>query len=107
MAKVKSTAPSKARSRKPAQPKNQSNPRLLRPGNLPDLAAILRALVEAHALISVAHRAIAASDDHDAEERVLRAGVNALDAVYNQVDAAEVQLAHFRRKHTSSVGGAS
>ena len=74
---------------------------------LPDLTETLHAFVEALALVTVAHRVIAESDGHGPEEYVLRMGVNALDAVYNRLDEAAIQITHFRDKKAGASRGAS
>lgn len=100
MATRDSTAP-KAHSRKPARRKRRPV------AKLPDLEPILSALFDANALVSVAMSALAASNHSDLEETVLRVGVNRLQSVYDQLDAANVQLAQIRTKHAGTVGGAS
>jgi hypothetical protein len=113
MASVKSTAPSKARSRKPARrkpaPKPPSRSRRGRwPGHqLPDLSAILFAFRDAQALMTVAHAVVVRSYHYGPEERVLRMGVDALQAVYRQLEEADLQLARFQKKNARALRGAS
>ena len=73
---------------------------------LPDLDAILAALFEAHALVSVAVSALAANNHCDLEETVLQMGVDALDVVYDRLDSATVQLALFQEKNAKVRGAA-
>ena len=75
------TAP-KAHSRKPARRKPAPKaPHRRQATALPDLTAILEALFDANALVSVAQSALAASNRNDLEETVLLMGVNALEVI--------------------------
>lgn len=58
----------------------------------PDLAAILHAFSEALALVSCAYIAVSRRNDYADEEPVLRMGRDALLKVYNDLDAADLQL---------------
>jgi hypothetical protein len=61
---------------------------------LPDLHAILTRFGHGLALVNVARRSLEAQELRGAgqEETVLRTGLAALDAVYNEIDAADCQL---------------
>ena len=74
---------------------------------LPHISAILDAFNHALALVTVAHQVIAEDDDRGPEAYVLRIGVKALDAVYNRLDKADVQITRFSDESTSAPGGAS
>jgi hypothetical protein len=77
------------------RPKSRKRTRRTRPStSLPDLRAILSAYGDARALVSVAHTAML-EGNYGPEEHVLRMGVAALKAVYDQLDKAEMQLARF------------
>jgi hypothetical protein len=62
---------------------------------MPDFPAILRRYLDARALVTVASRSLEQQEGGNSspESTVLRAGVAALDRVYNEVDAATI---HFR-----------
>jgi hypothetical protein len=95
------------RSRRKPVPKSQSNPHRRRHSKkLPDLAAILYALFEARALISVAHKAILQGDDYGPEESALRMGVAALASVYDRFDSAAGQIARFKYRNAKASRGA-
>ena len=101
-----STAP-KAHSRKPARRKPAPKaPHRRQATALPDLTAILEALFDANALVSVARASLAASDSGDLEETVLQMGVDALRSVYEQLDVAAGELSRFQEKNARG-GGAS
>jgi hypothetical protein len=74
--------------------------------SVPDLTAILSAYGDARALVSVAHTAML-EGNYGPEEHVLRLGVTALDAIYDQLDKAEMQLARFRKANAKARRGAS
>ncbi|MDA8349431.1 MAG: hypothetical protein M0038_11615 [Pseudomonadota bacterium] len=61
---------------------------------VPDVHAIMARLGRAQALITVAQRSLEADDRMDAypEAVVLKTGLAALDAVYDELDAADRQL---------------
>jgi hypothetical protein len=81
MAVANRTAPSKARIRKPARRKLAHKP-------LPDLHGILDRFCCALSVVTVSQMAIQASDQLAREECVLRQGIAALDAVYEELDLA-------------------
>jgi hypothetical protein len=74
--------------------------------SVPDLSAILSAYGDARSLVSVAYIAVAQSN-YGPEEHVLRLGVTALDAIYDQLDKAEMQLARFRESNARARRGTS
>jgi hypothetical protein len=100
MASVKSTAPSKAHARATARRKPAPKP-------LPDLSDILDALRDAQALVSTAHAVVVRGDHYGPEERVLRMGVDALQAVYRRLDEADLELARFHKKAARAARGAA
>jgi len=61
---------------------------------VPDVHAIMARLGRAQALITVAQRSLEADDRMDSypEAVVLKTGLAALDAVYDELDAADRQL---------------
>jgi hypothetical protein len=83
MAVANRTAPSKARIRKPVRPRRK-------PAHqpLPDLHGILDRFCCALSVVTVSQMAIQASDQLAREECVLRQGIAALDAVYEELDLA-------------------
>jgi hypothetical protein len=60
----------------------------------PDLSAILHRFSDALALASVAYRSLEAQEipNTSQEVTVLRAALDALDSVYNDIDATEASL---------------
>lgn len=84
MAAAKSTRPKSGRSRASCPRKPL----------LPDLDALLHRLGESIALIALAHRSLEAQERVGTaqEAAVLKAGIAALDEVYNDLDAAAGQL---------------
>ena len=81
MAVANRTAPSKARIRKPARRKPAHQP-------LPDLHGILDRFCCALSVVTVSQIAIGANDQMAREDCVLRQGIAALDAVYEELDVA-------------------
>jgi hypothetical protein len=83
MAVANRTVPSKARIRKPVRPRRK-------PAHqpLPDLHGILDRFCCALSVVTVTQMAIQASDQLAREECVLRQGISALDAVYEELDVA-------------------
>ena len=81
MAVANRTAPSKARIRKPARRKPAHQP-------LSDLHGILDRFCCALSVVTVSQIAIGASDQMAREDCVLRQGIAALDAVYEELDVA-------------------
>jgi hypothetical protein len=81
MATANRTAPSKARIRKPARRKPAHQP-------LPDLHGILDRFCCALSVVTVSQIAIGPSDQLAREDCVLRQGIAALDAVYEELDLA-------------------
>jgi len=71
----------------------------------PDLTAILDSFSDAAALVSVAAKVVASSSYSGPESSVLRLGVEALNKVYDQLDAADTALHHFLKKHAVAKGG--
>jgi hypothetical protein len=61
---------------------------------IPDVPAILRRYLDALALVTVASRSLEQQEGGNSspESTVLRAGIAALDRVYNEVDAAAIHL---------------
>ena len=103
---ARSVHPKKANSAEKVGRKNSATSKSRKADNsLPDLTEILHAFVDALALVTVAHRSIA-EGDYGPEEYVLRMGVQALDAVYNRFDRAELQITRFREKNAGTARGA-
>ena len=67
-----------------------------KPPDLPELHLILYRLHDALALVTVAHVALSESDATDElvgqAGIVLRQGITALNAAYNELDAADIQI---------------
>lgn len=100
--KPKSTRTSRGRSvrtspkscRNPSYPKSTKVVHKSKPkrAKVPDLATILHAFSEALALVTCVYIAISRRHDYADEEPVLRMGRDALLKVYNDLDAADLQL---------------
>ncbi len=79
---------------RPAHSSRRKRQRSRRRPTGPDVHAIMARLGRAQALITVAQRSLEADDRTDAypEAVVLKTGLAALDAVYDELDAADRQL---------------
>jgi hypothetical protein len=98
---LKSTSKSKPARTAKRQSRGHKKTRRTRPiMSVPDLSAILSAYGDARSLVSVAYIVVAQSN-YGPEEHVLRLGVAALDAVYDQLDQADMQLERFRKKRNA------
>jgi hypothetical protein len=72
---------------------------------LPDLDAILDAFSEAFDLIQAGHLAQKDAEHAGPPEVALRKGIAEMDRVYNDLDRATIELAHFCRKQQRAARG--
>ena len=101
MATANRTAPKKAHSRTPSSKSRRKAAR-----KLPDLSAILHRFSSALAIVTVALVAIEALDADESigcEATALRAGVAALDGVYDELDRADIGLRRFLKSASKAV----
>jgi hypothetical protein len=86
------------------KPAKSPRRRPARKPKLPDLAPIFDAFTEAFDLIRAAHMALREADQFGPPEVALTKGIEAMKAVYSDLDGATTDLVRLQRKQAKAAG---